>query len=207
MNVDIDITNVRLRTERLILRPWEPADVGDLFEYASVDGVGQMAGWAPHESLENSREILDMFINGKHVFALEYRGKAVGSLGIEKYNEKELPEFAGKRGAELGFVLSKDLWGKGLVVEAVREVVRYLFEELKLDFITCGYFEWNRQSGRVKVSEPYILWSFRSCSGAGRPSKRRSFLPGWIDSAGTTPLRYQSLCFVIPTPRRRGKPD
>lgn len=147
MNVDIDITNVRLRTERLILRPWEPADVGDLFEYASVDGVGQMAGGAPHESLENSREILDMFINGKHVFALEYRGKAVGSLGIEKYNEKELPEFAGKRGAELGFVLSKDLWGKGLVVEAVREVVRYLFEELKLDFITCGYFEWNRQSG------------------------------------------------------------
>lgn len=150
MNVEIDITNIRLRTERLILRPWEPTDVGDLFEYASVDGVGQMAGWAPHESIENSREILDMFVNGKHVFALEYRGKAVGSLGIEKYNEKELPEFDGKRGAELGFVLAKDLWGKGLVVEAVREVVRYLFEELELDFITCGYFEWNRQSARVQ---------------------------------------------------------
>ncbi|MBN1775607.1 MAG: GNAT family N-acetyltransferase [Clostridiales bacterium] len=150
MNVDIDITNVRLRTERLILRPWESADVGDLFEYASVDGVGQMAGWAPHESIAKSREIVDMFINGKHVFALEYRRKAVGSLGIEKYNEKELPEFDGKRGAELGFVLSKDLWGKGLVAEAVREVVRYLFEELDLDFITCGHFEWNRQSGRVQ---------------------------------------------------------
>lgn len=43
MNVDIDITNVRLRTERLILRPWEPADVGDLFEYASV-GRGRTDG-------------------------------------------------------------------------------------------------------------------------------------------------------------------
>jgi RimJ/RimL family protein N-acetyltransferase len=27
---------------------------------------------------------------------------------------------------------------------------RCLFEELDLDFITCGYFEWNRQSARVQ---------------------------------------------------------
>ncbi len=150
MNAEIDITNTRLRTERLTLRPWEPADVADLFEYASVDGVGQMAGWAPHKDIGESREIADMFIRQKRCFALEYNGKVIGSLGIEKYNETELPDFDAKRGAELGFVISKDLWGKGLVAEAVREVQRYLFEELDLDFIMCGHFDWNTQSGRVQ---------------------------------------------------------
>ena len=82
MNVPIDITQVTLKTKRLLLRPWKPTDLDDFYEYASVDGVGQMAGWAPHESIEVSREILDRFISGKHVFALEHEGKVIGSLGI-----------------------------------------------------------------------------------------------------------------------------
>ena len=48
MNKPIDISNVIIQTERLILRPWKEADLNDFYEYASVDGVGQMAGWVPH---------------------------------------------------------------------------------------------------------------------------------------------------------------
>ena len=44
MNKPIDISNVVLETERLKLRPWKESDLEDFFEYASVDGVGQMAG-------------------------------------------------------------------------------------------------------------------------------------------------------------------
>mgnify|MGYP007085942136 CR=1 FL=1 len=44
MNAEIDISNVVLRTERLILRPWQESDLDDFFGYASVDGVGEMAG-------------------------------------------------------------------------------------------------------------------------------------------------------------------
>lgn len=40
MNAEIDISNVVLRTERLILRPWRESDLDDFFGYASVDGVG-----------------------------------------------------------------------------------------------------------------------------------------------------------------------
>lgn len=40
MNKNIDISNVTLRTERLLLRPWRESDLDDFFEYASVDGVG-----------------------------------------------------------------------------------------------------------------------------------------------------------------------
>jgi ribosomal-protein-alanine N-acetyltransferase len=150
MNVDIDISGVILHTERLILRPWQQEDLDDFYAYASVDGVGQMAGWKPHENKEESQQILNSFIEHKRTFALEYQGKTIGSLGIEKYNEEKFPEFANKRCREIGYVLSKEYWGRGLMPEAVKEVIRYLFEDVKLDAIFCGHFLWNHQSGRVQ---------------------------------------------------------
>lgn len=150
MNVEIDISNVILRTERLMLRPWTMDDLSDFYEYASVDGVGQMAGWLPHKSIEESREILQRFIEGKNQFALEFNGKVIGSLGIEEYHEKELPEFINWRGRELGYVLSKDYWGRGLMPEAVKAIIKYLFETVGLDFIVCGHFVENNQSQRVQ---------------------------------------------------------
>ncbi len=56
MNKEIDISNVTLKTERLLLRPWRLTDLDDFYEYASVDGVGQMAGWIPHENKEKSKQ-------------------------------------------------------------------------------------------------------------------------------------------------------
>ncbi len=88
MNKAIDISNTILKTKRLTLRPWQLTDLDDLYAYASVDGVGQMAGWPPHEDKQASLTILKMFIDEKKVFALVLNGKVVGSLGIEKYNEK-----------------------------------------------------------------------------------------------------------------------
>lgn len=150
MNTPIDISNVVLKTERLTLRPWRQSDLQDFFEYASVDGVGQMAGWIPHASLEESQMILDRFVNGKKTFALEYQGKVIGSLGIELYNENNFPELADKQCREIGYVLSKDYWGRGLMAEAVKEVIRYLFEEVNLDLILCAHFMRNHQSARVQ---------------------------------------------------------
>ena len=149
MNKEIDISGVVLNTERLILRPWKESDLEDFFEYASVDGVGQMAGWLPHKSIEESRKRLDGFISKKKTFALEYQGKVIGSLGIERYNESYYPELAPFQGREVGYVLSKDYWGRGLMAEAVKAVIQYLFEVEKLDFIIAGHFEGNRQSARV----------------------------------------------------------
>ena len=150
MNAKIDISNVVIKTERLILRPWRREDLADFYEYASVDGVGQMAGWAPHGSVEESRQILEMFIAEKKTFALECGGKVIGSLGIEEYDESHLPEYQDKLGREIGYALSKDYWGRGLMPEAVRAAVKYLFEGVGVDFIVCGHFTDNDQSRRVQ---------------------------------------------------------
>lgn len=149
MNAPIDISAVTLKTDRLLLRPWREEDLEDFYEYARVDGVGQMAGWTPHKNLEESRKILDHFIVGKHIFALESQGKVIGSLGIEEYDEKHYPELSSLSGREIGYVLSKEYWGRGLMPEAVKAVIEYLFDTVKLDFILVGHFDWNRQSARV----------------------------------------------------------
>lgn len=150
MNVPIDITEVVLKTERLTLRPWKLSDLEDFYDYAKVKGVGEMAGWKPHESIEESREILEMFASDKKTFAVVYNGKAIGSVGIEEYNEDKFPEFSELKCREIGYALSKDHWGKGLMPEAVLEVIRYLFEEVGLDLIVGGHFIWNTQSDRVQ---------------------------------------------------------
>ena len=151
MNAPIDITGVVLKTERLILRPWRETDLDDLYEYARVDGVGRMAGWSAHKDIEESKRILRMFMDEKKTFALEYQGKVIGSLGIETYEESRYPELdlADKRGREIGYVLSKDYWGRGLMTEAAKEAIRWLFEDVKLDFITVGHFIRNDRSRRV----------------------------------------------------------
>lgn len=149
MNKSIDITGIRLTTPRLTLRPFTEADLYDLNEYASVDGVGQMAGWTPHRSLEETKRILDSFIRHKKVFALEHQGKVIGSVGVEEYSEANYPELAAMQGREIGYVLAKPYWGQGLMPEAVQAVIRWLFEAEKLDFLICGHFDFNERSRRV----------------------------------------------------------
>lgn len=149
MNTPIDISTVTLKTECLLLRPWRETDLRDFYAYASVDGVGQMAGWAPHKDIAESKRILDLFIAGKRTFAIEYQGKVIGSLGIEKYNEEHYPELSNLSGREIGYALSKEYWGRGFMPEAVKAVIAYLFDTVNLDFILVGHFDYNRQSARV----------------------------------------------------------
>lgn len=149
MNKPVDITGVVLKTERLTLRSWKESDLNDLYAYASVDGVGQMAGWNPHRRIEESQVILDMFIQGKSTFALEYHGNVIGSLGVDKYSEENYPELAALQGREIGYVLAKEYWGQGLMPEAVQAVIDWLFREIQLDFIICGHFDRNSRSRRV----------------------------------------------------------
>ena len=153
MNATFQISGITLETERLILRPFEVTDLDDFYEYASVEGVGEMAGWRHHESIAKSQEILDNFIKEDKTFAivLKENNKVIGSLGIEKYGmEHALTEFDGYQGREIGYVLSKSYWGKGLMPEAVSAVIRYLFDDLHFDFLLCGYYDFNKQSKRVQ---------------------------------------------------------
>ena len=166
MNAKIDLTRVVIETPRLILREWNLSDLDDFYEYASVPEVGPMAGWPPHENKEKSLEILNRFITGKKTFALVYKenNKTIGSLGVEEYGlEEKLSEFFSYQGRAIGYVLSKDYWGRGLMPEALQTVINYLFNDLNLDFLLCGRFDFNLQSARVQEKcgfKPYRRLNF-----------------------------------------------
>ena len=153
MNALFNIKGKIIETRRLILRAFKESDLDDFFEYASIEGVGEKAGWHHHQTKEKTKEILDIFIKEDKVFALvdKEKNKVIGSLGVERYGmEKELSEFNNYQGREIGFVLSKSYWGQGIMPEAVKAVIDYLFGELNLDFLTCGYYNFNSQSKRVQ---------------------------------------------------------
>ena len=151
MNAEINISNVILETDRLILRTWELKDLDDFFEYASVEGVGEKAGWEHHKSKDKSLEILKMFIEEKKVFAivLKENQKVIGSIGIEELSEELDKDLDNLLGRELGYVLNKDYWNKGIMKEAVSKVVDYCFNTLKLNFLMASYFNYNIASKRV----------------------------------------------------------
>ena len=175
MNANIDITNVVIETKRLILRPWTLEDLDDFYEYAKNPDVGPRAGWLPHENKEKSLEILNRFIADKKTFCivLKENNKAIGSLGIERYGlEEKLSEFFDYQGREIGYVLGKDYWGRGLMPEALEAVINYLFNELNLDFLLCGYFDFNVQSKRVQEKcgfKPYRKLKFETRMGTVEP--------------------------------------
>ena len=153
MNANFKITGVQIETERLLLRPFQQTDLQDFHEYARVEGVGEMAGWKHHESLQKTQEILNDFIAHDKTFAivLKENNKVIGSLGVEEYGLVDaLTEFHGYYGREIGYVLSKAYWGKGIMPEAVNAVIDYLFNALDMDFLTCGYYDYNTQSKRVQ---------------------------------------------------------
>ncbi len=151
MNANVNISCVVLETERLIIRSWKQKDLNDFYEYAKVDGVGQMAGWTPHGSIEISQQILNMFIEEKKTFALELKSnhKVIGSIGLEEMFVDLGKPYTDMKGREIGYVLSKDYWGKGLMPEAVKRVIRYCFDVEKYDFLQCSHSVTNIQSQRV----------------------------------------------------------
>ncbi len=139
----------QLETQRLILRDWKVTDLDDFYTYAKVDGVGQMAGWPPHTDKTVSATILEQFITAKDCYALVLKenNQVIGSLGIHDKSMDSTYPAAIQR--ELGYVLSKDYWGQGLMSEAVKAAISYAFCDLDIDVLWCGHFTTNPRSKRV----------------------------------------------------------
>lgn len=72
----------------------------------------------------------------------------VGSIGLMcgKKSNIGIPDTE----CEIGYWIGVPYWGQGLIPEAVREIMRYGFEELNLNKIWCAYFDGNSKSKRVQ---------------------------------------------------------
>lgn len=139
-----------LETERLVLRPWREEDAEALYEYAKDDRVGPVAGWPVHRSVAESREVIRTVFMQDGVFAVTLRGedRAIGCIGVTRGANSNFD--ISDREGELSYWIGVPFWGRGLIPEAAREVIRYAFEDLGLTELWCGYFDGNAKSLRVQ---------------------------------------------------------
>lgn len=132
-----------LETKRLLLRAWRIEDAEAMFSYAKGEKVGPRAGWKPHENVAESESIIRMFIEEDETWAIvrKEEDRPIGSVGLHKTREENV--------RELGYVLSEEYWGRGIMPEAAEAVLRFAFKELGLSKVTVGHFPFNMQSKRV----------------------------------------------------------
>lgn len=141
---------MNLETDRLLLRHWRISDAEELYHYAKDPAVGPIAGWPPHTSIENSREIINDALSGPETYAvvLKETGSPIGCVGLFRDEEGNTP--LNDRQAELGYWLGVPYWGQGLIPEAAHRLIEHGFEDLELDGIWCGNFAGNGNSQRVQ---------------------------------------------------------
>lgn len=139
-----------LETERLVLRRWEDSDAGDLYEYAKDPDVGPIAGWPPHQSIDESRGVIRNVFNGQEAYAicLKTDGKAIGAIELKLNGHTDMTDRDDE--CELGYWLGKPFWGQGIMPEAVREILRHAFEDIGMTTVWVGYYEGNSKSKRVQ---------------------------------------------------------
>jgi RimJ/RimL family protein N-acetyltransferase len=176
-----DVTFERLtwprRTERLTIRPAEPADLAAVFEYRSREDVGQ---WMPDRPASYDAWLLQLGKSGvlERTLVVELDGTVIGDLYLHLENgwaQRDVREAAQDSQAEVGWAFSPDHQGRGYATEAVTELVRICFEELGVRRLTAVAFADNAPSLRVmeKVGMQREAWH-RS------ESLHRDL--GWVDS-------------------------
>ena len=139
-----------LETERLILRKWKESDAEDLFQYARDPEVGPIAGWPPHQSIEESLDVIRNVLSGKEAYAvcMKEDGRAIGAIELKLNGHSDMTERDDE--CELGYWVGKPFWGQGIMPEAVRELLRRAFEDCGMQKVWCGYYEGNTKSKRVQ---------------------------------------------------------
>lgn len=139
-----------LTTERLILRHFEESDAEDLYKYAKDPDVGPIAGWPPHQSVEESLNVIRNVLNGKEAYAvcLKTDNLVIGTIELKLNGHTDFTERDDE--CELGYCLSKEFWGQGIMPEAAQEILRHAFEDLGMQKVWCAYYEGNSKSKRVQ---------------------------------------------------------
>ena len=145
-----------IETQRLLLRPWSMNNAEQLFALASDPDVGPRAGWPPHQSVEESREVIRTVFANDHTWAivLKETDELIGCMGYYTHEESNIG--IGEMDAELGYWIGKPYWGQGLIPEASRALMRYAFEELGMRAVWCGYYDGNEKSRKVQTKLGFV---------------------------------------------------
>lgn len=128
------------------LREWQQSDLVSLVKYANNANIAKnMTNGFPHPyTLENGQNFLNMAIaNHKSIKCIDINGEACGGIGLHLQNDIQC------KNAELGYWLAEPFWGKGIVTDAIKQMVNYGFENFDINRIYARPFGTNLASQKV----------------------------------------------------------
>ena len=141
-----------MENTRILLRPWCESDAEVLFRLASDPDVGSRAGWPPHKSVEESREIINTIFHNDSTWAIVLKedGKGdepIGAIGYGPSCDCNLPAREGE--PLIGYWLGKPYWNQGICTEALKLMIEHIRETTDIESLISGHFIDNSASGRV----------------------------------------------------------
>lgn len=141
--------SIAMETDRIILRPWTDSDAEALYKYASDPEVGPRAGWPPHNSLEESLDIIRTVFHNDTTWAivLKETGEAIGAMGYGPSCDCNLPSREGE--PTVGYWVARPYWGRGICTEALRLMISNIQSDTEIASLISGHFTDNPASGRV----------------------------------------------------------
>ena len=84
-------------------------------------------------------------------FAIVFGGNAVGGIGVVPQTDVE------RIAIEIGYWLGEDYWNKGIMTNAVKQMVGYAFENFPVMKIYAPVFEFNNASKKVLEKAGFTL--------------------------------------------------
>lgn len=137
-------------TERLTLRPFKLNDAEDMFNnWANDTEVTRFLTWPAHQNISITKEILSIWCgqyeyDNVYNWAIELNAEkqVIGGISVVALNENHLS-------CEIGYCISRKLWGRGIVTEAFKAIIEFLFSEVGMNRIVAKHDTNNPASGRV----------------------------------------------------------
>lgn len=141
---------VTLETPRLRLRRFCVDDAQPMFDnWASNAEVCRYMTWPPHGQVENTRGLLERWVEGygdekNYQWAIELKslGQPIGSIGVGHCNERY-------ESCEIGYCIGQPWWGQGYTAEATQAVLAFLFDGVGMHRVEARHDPRNIGSGRV----------------------------------------------------------
>lgn len=177
-----------LKTERLLLRPYRSGDTDDLFEYRSADE--EWVRYLPHVPQPYTRQAAEEAVarnvleswETDPTWAIEFHGRVVGGVWLMGIQDDS---------GELGYELSIEHWGKGLMTEASLAVIEWGFSERLLAKISASADARNRRSIRVMEKLGMAREGLRRSQSKGRDGRVDQIYYGilreeWLKALSTT---------------------
>ncbi len=144
------LTDIFLETDRLVLRPFRDEDFSDFCTFAMDEERNHMMGNPPVPDEAEARNFFHWLKDQEkrgYAIVLKSTGRVIGNLTVyDESSVSDRPSLAGRKGREMSFSLARSYRRQGLMSEALRAVIHYLFRMEDVDYITDGYFDFNEAS-------------------------------------------------------------